>query len=133
MWLYHEWAITMKCSYPIATATSLCPISPYNPGTFHRYILNVSNVTVDSKAYHLVLSIAEYSGSTSYNDGVHVTVGLGEGSTGGNFSWLYRSGNVTINSDEQSGTMDVILASVSGGNTIHVVGGWMCGRLIKIK
>ncbi len=120
-------------SFNITTATSLCLIYPYNPGALHKYILNVSNVTVDSKAYHLVLSIVEYSGSTSYNDGDHITIGVGEGSTGINFSWLYRSGNVTINSDEQSGTMDVILESASGGNAIHVVGGWMCGRLITIK
>jgi len=120
-------------SFNNATATSLCLIAPYNPGTFHRYILNVSNVAVDNKAYHLVLSITEYSGPTNYNHGDHIMVGIGEGSTGGNFSWLYRSGNVTINSDEQSGTMDVILESANGGNTIHVVGGWMCGHLIKIK
>ena len=123
---------TSGCSsFNSAIATSLCLIFPYNPGAFHRYILDVSNVTVDSKAYHLVLSLAQYTGSTTYNDAVHVTVGIGEGSTGRNFSWLYHSGNVTINSDEQSGTMDVILASQSSGNTIHVVSGWTCGRLIK--
>ncbi len=112
-------------------ATSLCLIFPYNPGAFHRYILDVSNVTVDSKAYHMVLSLAQYAGATTYDDAEHITVGIGEGSTGRDFSWMYHSGNVTINSDELSGTMDVILASASGGNTIHVVGGWTCGRLIK--
>ena len=123
---------TSGCSsFNSAIATSLCLIFPYNPGAFHRYILDVSNVTVDSKAYHLVLSLAQYTGATTYNDAVHITVGIGEGSTGRDFSWMYHSGNVTINSDEQSGTMDVILASASGGNTIHVVGIWTCGRLIK--
>jgi zinc-ribbon domain len=123
---------TSGCSsFNSAIATSLCLIFPYNPGAFHRYILDVSNVTIDSKAYHLVLSLAQYTGSTTYNDAVHITVGIGEGSTGRNFSWLYHSGNVTINSDEQSGTMNVILASQSSGNTIHVLGGWTCGRLIK--
>lgn len=123
---------TSGCSsFNSAIATSLCLIFPYNPGAFHRYILDVSNVTVDSKAYHLVLSLAQYTGATTYNDAVHITVGIGEGSTGRDFSWMYHAGNVTINSDEQSGTMDVILASASGGNTIHVVGIWTCGRLIK--
>ena len=112
-------------------ATSLCLIFPYNPGAFHRYILDVSNVTVDSKAYHVVLSLAQYAGATTYDDAEHITVGIGEGSTGRDFSWMYYSGNVTINSDELSGSLDVILASAVGGNTIHVVGGWTCGRLIK--
>jgi hypothetical protein len=118
-------------SFSAAAATSSCLIFPYNFGAFHRYILDISNATVDSKAYHLVLSIAEYTGPATYDDAVHVTVGIGEGSIGSNFSWVYRSGNVTINSDEQSGTMDVVLESESSGNTIQLVGGWMCGRLIK--
>jgi hypothetical protein len=109
----------------------MCLIFPYNSNAFHRYILDVSNVTLDSKTYHVVLSLAQYAGAITYNDVVHITVGISEGSTGRDFSWMYHSGNVTVNSDEQSGTMDVILASASGGNTIHVVGGWTCGRLIK--
>ncbi len=125
---------TSGCSsFIAATASSLCLIFPSNPGTLPRYILNVSNVMVDSKPYHLVLGIAAYTGSASYNDGEHVTVGIGDGPTGGNFSWLYRSGNVTIKSGEQSGTMDVMLESASSGKIIHVVGSWTCGRLIKNK
>jgi hypothetical protein len=123
---------TSGCSsFDSAIATSMCLIFPYNSNAFHRYILDVSNVTLDSKAYHMVLSLAQYAGATTYNDVVNITVGIGEGSTGRDFSWMYHSGNVSVNSDEQSGTMDVILASASGGNTIHVVGGWTCGRLIK--
>lgn len=123
---------TSGCSsFNSAIATSMCLIFPYNSDAFHRYILDVSNVTVESKAYHMVLSLAQYAGATTYSDTVHITVGIGEGSTGRDFSWMYHSGKVTVNSDEQSGTMDVILASASGGNTIHVVGGWTCGRLIK--
>jgi hypothetical protein len=123
---------TSGCSsFDSAIAISMCLIFPYNSNAFHRYILDVSNVTLDSKAYHMVLSLAQYAGATTYNDTVHITVGIGEGSTGRDFSWMYHSGNVTVNSDEQSGTMDVILASASGKNTIHVVGGWTCGRLIK--
>jgi hypothetical protein len=118
-------------SFATATATSLCLIFPYNAGASHRYVLNVTNVTIDSKAYHLVLGIAAYTGSASYSDVEHVSVGIGDGSTGENFSWLYRSGSVRINSNEQTGTMDVILGSVGGGNTVHVVGSWTCGRLIK--
>ncbi len=123
---------TSGCSsFDSAIATSMCLIFPYNSHAFHRYILDVSNVTLDSKAYHMVLSLAQYAGATTYNDTVHITVGIGEGSIGRDFAWMYHSGNVTVNSDEQSGTLDVILASASGGNTIHVVGGWTCGRLIK--
>ncbi len=123
---------TSGCSsFDSAIATSMCLIFPYNSNAFHRYILDVSNVTLDSKTYHMVLSLAQYAGATTYNDVVHITVGIGVGSTGRDFSWMYHSGNVTVNSDEQSGTMDVILASASGKNTIHVVGGWTCGRLIK--
>jgi hypothetical protein len=125
---------TTGCStFIAATATSLCLIFPSNPDASHEYILNVTNVTVDDKSYHLVLGITGYTGSASYNDGDRVTVGIGEGSTGKNFSWLYRSGNITINRDEQTGRMDVILGSASSGNTIHVVGGWTCGRLIRNK
>src|SRR6266699_396501 len=120
---------TSGCSsFDSAIATSMCLIFPYNSHAFHRYILDVSNVTLDSKAYHMVLSLAQYAGATTYNDTVHITVGIGEGSIGRDFAWMYHSGNVTVNSDEQSGTLDVILASASGGNTIHVVGGWTCGR-----
>ena len=123
---------TSGCSsFDSAIAISMCLIFPYTSNAFHRYILDVSNVTLDSKAFHMVLSLAQYAGATTYNDTVHITVGIGEGSTGRDFSWMYHSGNVTVNSDEQSGTMDVILASASGKNTIHVVGGWTCGRLIK--
>jgi hypothetical protein len=123
---------TSGCSsFDSAIATSMCLIFPYNSNAFHRYILDVANVTLDSKTYHMVLSLAQYAGATTYNDTVHITVGISEGPTGRDFSWMYHSGNVMVNSDEQSGTMDVILASASGKNTIHVVGGWTCGRLIK--
>jgi len=114
-----------------ATANSLCLIFSNNVGASHKYIFDVSNAAIDSKSYHLVLGVAEYTGPDTYNDAKHISVGMSEGSTGRNFSWLYRSGNVTINNDEQSGTMDVILESVNGGNTIHVVGDWACGRQIK--
>jgi hypothetical protein len=67
----------------------------------------------------------------TYSDANHISVGLSEGSTGRTFSWLYRSGNVTINNDEQSGTMDVILDAVNGGNTLHIVGDWACGSQMK--
>ena len=120
------------CSSVIAApANALCLIFPYNSGASHKYIYDVSDAEIDSNPYHLVLGVTEYTGSATYNDAKHISVGISEGSTGRNFSWLYRSGNVTINKDEQSGTMDVILESVNGGNTIHVVGGWACGRQIK--
>jgi hypothetical protein len=120
------------CSTVIAApANALCLIFPENTGASHKYIFDVSDAAIDSEPYHLVLGVAEYTGSATYNDAKHISVGISEGSTGQNFSWLYLSGNVTINKDEQSGTMDVILESVSGGNTIHVVGDWACGRQIK--
>ena len=120
------------CSSVIATAAnSLCLIFPYNAGVSHKFIFDVSNAAIDNKSYHLILGVAEYIGPSIYNDAKHISVGLSEGSTGRNFSWLYRTGSVTIHKDEQSGTMDVILESVSGGNTIHVVGNWACGRQIK--
>ena len=114
-----------------ATANSSCLIFPYNTGASHKYIFDVSNAAIASKSYHLVLGVVDYTGPTTYNDVRHISIGLSEGSTGRNFSWLYRSGSVTINSDEQSGTMDVILQTVNGGNAIHVVGDWACGRQIK--
>jgi len=123
---------TSGCSSIVAaTANSLCLIFSNNADASHKYIFDVSNAAIDSKSYHLVLGVAEYTGPATYNDAKHISVGMSEGSTGRNFSWLYRSGNVTINNDEQSGTMDVILESVNGGNTIHVVGDWACGRQIK--
>ena len=114
-----------------ATANSLCLIFSNNADASHKYIFEVSNAAIDSTSYHLVLGVAEYTGPDTYNDAKHISVGISEGSTGRNFTWLYHSGNVTINSDEQSGTMDVLLESVNGGNTIHVVGDWACGRQIK--
>jgi hypothetical protein len=114
-----------------ATANSLCLIFPNNAGASHKYIYDVSNTTIDNKSYHLVLGVEEYTGPSTYNDARHISIGLSEGSTGQNFSWLYRSGSVTINNDQQSGTMDVILGSVSSGNTLHVIGDWTCGRIIK--
>lgn len=120
------------CSSVLAApANALCLIFPENAGATHKYIFDVSDAAIDSNPYHLVIGVTEYTGSATYNDARHISVGISEGSTGKNFSWLYRSGNVTINKDEQSGTMDVILESVSGGNTIHVVGDWACGRQIK--
>ena len=120
------------CSTVIASrANSSCLIFPYTTGAAQKFIFDVSNAAIDSKSYHLVLGVVDYTGPTTYNDARHISVGLSEGSNGRNFSWLYRSGSVTINNDEQSGTMDVILIAVNGGNTLHVVGDWACGRQIK--
>jgi predicted nucleic acid-binding Zn ribbon protein len=120
------------CSTVIASkANSSCLIFPNATGDSHKYIFDVSNASIDSQSYHLVLGVVDYSGPTTYNDARHISAGLSEGSTGRNFSWLYRSGSVTINNDEQSGTMDVILEGVDGGNTLHIVGDWACGRQMK--
>jgi hypothetical protein len=120
------------CSSVIAApANSFCLIFPYNAGASHKYIFDVSHASIDNQAYHLVLGVAEYTGPTIYNDAKHISIGISDGATGKNFSWLYHSGIVTINNDQQSGTMDVVLASVHGVNTIHVVGNWACGRQIK--
>ncbi len=120
------------CSAVVASkANSSCLIFPNNTGASHKYIFDVSNAAIDSKAYHLVLGVVNYTGPTTYNDARHISVGLSEGSTGRNFSWLYRSGSVIIKNDEQSGTMDVILEAVHGGNTLHIVGDWACGRQMK--
>ncbi len=120
------------CSAVIASkAKSSCLIFPNNTGVSRKYIFDVSNVTIDSKSYHLVLGVVDYTGPTTYNDARHISVGLSDGSTGRNFSWLYSSGSVTINNDEQSGTMDVMLKATNGGNSLHVVGNWACGSQIK--
>ena len=120
------------CSTVTASkANSNCLIFPYTSGTPHKYIVDVSNAAIASESYHLVLGIVDYTGPMTYSDANHISVGLSEGSTGRTFSWLYRSGNVTINNDEQSGTMDVILDAVNGGNTLHIVGDWACGSQMK--
>ena len=112
-------------------ADSSCLIFPNASGASRKYIFDVSSASIDSKSYHLVLGIVDYTGSNTYNDASHVSVGLSEGSTGRNFSWLYHSGSVIVNNDEQSGSMDVILEAVNGGNTIHIVGDWACGSQLK--
>lgn len=120
------------CSTVTASkADSSCLIFPNASGASRKYIFDVSSASVESKSYHLVLGIVNYTGSTTYNDASHVSIGLSEGSTGRNFSWLYHSGSVVVNNDEQSGTMDVILEAVNGGNTIHIVGDWACGSQLK--
>ena len=120
------------CSTVTASkANSNCLIFPYTSGTPHKYIVDVSNAAIDSMSYHLILGIVDFTGPTTYSDAKHISVGLSEGSTGRNFSWLYRSGSVTINKDEQSGAMDVKLDAVNGGNTLHIVGDWACGSQMK--
>jgi len=120
------------CSTMTASkADSSCLIFSIANGASRKYIFDVSSASIDSKSYHLVLGIVNYTGSTTYNDASHVSIGLSEGSTGRNFSWLYHSGSVSVNNDEQSGTMDVILQAVNGGNTIHIVGDWACGSQLK--
>lgn len=120
------------CSTVTASkANSSCLIFPITAGASRKYIFDVSNASIDSKSYHLVLGVVDYTGPTTYNDARHISIGLSEGSTGRNFSWLYHSGSVIINNDEQSGTLDVILEAVNGGNTIHIVGDWACGRQLK--
>ncbi len=120
------------CSTVTASKTdSSCLIFPNASGASRKYIFDVSSASIDSKSYHLVLGIVNYTGSTTYNDASHVSIGLSEGSTGRNFSWLYHSGSIIVNNDEQSGTMDVILLAVNGGNTIHIVGDWACGSQLK--
>ena len=93
--------------------------------------MDVSNALIDSKPFHLVFSIVNYSVPTTYDDARHVTMGLSEGSTGRNFSWFYRSGSISINNDEQSGTIDVMLGEESGVNTLHLMGDWACGHEMK--
>jgi hypothetical protein len=110
---------------------SSCLIFPNTTGASRKYIFDVSNAAIDSKSYHLVLGVVDYTAPTTYNDARHISIGLSEGSMGRNFSWLYRSGSIIINNDEQSGTMDVILVAVDGGNTLHIVGNWACGRQMK--
>jgi hypothetical protein len=120
------------CSTVIASkANSSCLIFPNTTGSSHKYIVDVSNAAIDSNSYHLVLGVVDYTGPTTYTDAKHISVGFSQGSTGRNFSWLYHSGSVSINSGEQSGTMDVILKAVNGGNTVHIVGNWACGRQTK--
>ena len=98
------------CSTITASKTdSSCLIFPNTTGASHQFIVDVSNASIGSKPYHLVFSVVNYSIPTTYNDARHVTVGLSEGSTGRNFSWVYRSGSISIKNDEQSGTMDVML------------------------
>jgi uncharacterized Zn finger protein (UPF0148 family) len=112
-------------------ANSSCLIFPNTNGASRKYIFDVSNAAINSNSYHLVLGVVDYTGSAMYSDARHISIGLSEGSTGQNFSWFYRSGSVTINNEEQSGSMDVILEAVNGGNTIHIVGDWACGRQMK--
>lgn len=125
-------ASSSGCSTVIASkANSSCLIFPNTTGSSHKYIVDISNAAIDSNAYHLVLGIVDYTGPTTYIDAKHISVGFSEGSTGRNFSWLYHSGSVSINNGEQSGTMDVILKAVHGGNTLHIVGNWACGHQTK--
>jgi zinc-ribbon domain len=120
------------CSTVIASkADSSCLIFPNTTAASHKFIVDVSNAAIDSNSYHLVLGIVDYTGPTTYNDARHISVGFSQGATGRTFSWLYHSGSVTVNSNEQSGIMDVILKAVSGGNTLHIVGNWVCGRQMK--
>jgi len=120
------------CSTVIAApANSLCLIFSSRAGASHQFIFDVSNVEIGSMSYHLVLGVVDYTGSATYEDARHISVGLSEGSTGRNFSWLYHSGSVTINNNEKSGTADVILVAVKGGNILHLFGNWACGRQIK--
>lgn len=123
---------TSGCSTMTASkADSSCLIFPNTIGASRKYIFDVSNTSINSKSYHLVLGIVNYTGATTYNDANHVSIGLSEGSMGRNFSWLYHSGSVMVNTDEQTGSMDVILEAVNGGNTIHIVGNWACGSQLK--
>ncbi len=110
---------------------STCVIFPNPTGASRKFIVDVSNAIIGSNAYHLVLGVVDYAGPATYNDAEHISLGLSESSTGRNFSWFYRSGTVSINKDEQSGTMDVILAEVNGGNILHIVGDWACGHQMK--
>jgi zinc-ribbon domain len=120
------------CSTVTALKTvSSCLIFPNPSGGSHQIIVDVSNASIGSKPYHLVFSVVDYSGPTTYNDARHVTVGLGEGSTDRNFTWFYRSGSISINSDEQSGAIDVLLGQKSSVNTLHIRGNWACGHLLK--
>ncbi len=120
------------CSNVVASkADSSCLIFLYGGGNSHKYIVDISNAAFGNSSYHLVLGIVDYALPAMYSDGQHISVGLSEGSTGRNFSWFYRSGSVTVNHDAQSGSMDIFLVDVNGGNTLHLVGEWACGRQIK--
>jgi len=120
------------CSTITASKTdSSCLIFPNPNHASHQFIVDISNASISSKPYHLVFSVVNYLVPTTYNDARHVTVGISEGSTGRNFSWFYRSGSISINNDEQSGTIDVILEEESGVNTLHLMGDWACGNEMK--
>ena len=125
-------ASSTGCSNIMASrADSTCLIFPYGGTNSHKYIVDISNAAISNSPYHLVLSVVDYTVPTMYIDAKHISIGLSEGSTGRNFSWFYRSGSVTVNHDERSGSMNVILVTEKGGNTLHIVGVWACGRQIK--
>ena len=120
------------CSNIVASkADSTCLIFASDSSNSHKYIVDVSNAAVVNSPYHLVLSVVDYTVPALYSDMKQVSIGLSEGSTGRNFAWFYRSGSVTVNHDERSGSMDVILVPEKGANTLHVVGVWTCGHQIK--
>jgi hypothetical protein len=112
-------------------AGSTCLIFASDGSNSHKYIVDVSNAAIVNSPYHLVLSVVDYTAPALYSDVKQVSIGLSEGSTGRNFAWFYRSGSVTVNHDERSGSMDVILVPEKGANTLHVVGVWACGHQIK--
>ena len=120
------------CSTVTASKTgSSCLIFPNPTSASHQFIVDVPNTSIGSKPYHLIFSVVDYSGPTTYSDARHLTVGLSQDPTGRNFSWFYRSGSISINNDEQSGTMDVMLGEESSVKFLHIHGDWACGHQMK--
>lgn len=120
------------CSNVVASnADSSCLIFPYGGANSHKYIVDVSNAAIGNSSYHLVLGVIDYTVPAMYSGAKQISIGLSEGSTDRNFSWFYRSGSITINHDERSGSIDVVLVTDKVGNTLRIVGVWACGHFIK--
>ncbi len=92
-----------------------------------QYHLSVLG-TVSGQQYGFALIVYPYNTPNTYTNGVSSFFGpAGDNSSLTQWRSNGSAGvNVTVNSDNKSGTLDVSLSNASDHSTVHVTGNWTC-------
>ncbi len=108
------------------TTVVSCGVEPSLVGG-QQYYLSVLG-TVSGQQYGFALVVYPYNAPHTYTNGVSSFFGpAGDNSSLTQWRSNASTGvNVTVNSDNKSGTLDIDLSNANDRSTVHVTGNWTC-------
>lgn len=126
------------------SGAAACPMSVVRNGacttgtTGYAYIFHILG-TVNGTLYTFIISIVRgttgqnYTGPGTYTTSTYVVLNTGDniGLSAGDHAWeAVRTGTVTVNSDEKSGSVDALMnQNYQTSGTVQVTGTWACSTL----